>query len=71
MYLQEKLIEDALELKVVGIVRPSEEAVASSIGAAVGYTSDLTEYVINNINDSEIVKEQKENPDIDVFTGKA
>ena len=66
-----KLIEDALELKVVGIVRPSEEAVASSIGAAVGYTSDLTEYVINNINDSEIVKEQKENPDIDVFTGKA
>ena len=66
-----KLIEDALELKVVGIVRPSEEAVATSISSAVGYTSALTEYVINNINDSEIVKEQKENPDTDVFTGKA
>lgn len=66
-----KLVEDALELKVVGIVRPSEEAVATSISSAVGYTSDLTEYVINNINDSEIVKEQKENPDTDVFTGKA
>ncbi|CUO15361.1 MULTISPECIES: ABC transporter ATP-binding protein/permease [Clostridium] len=66
-----KLVEDALELKVVGIVRPSEEAVATSISSAVGYTSDLTEYVINSINDSEIVKEQKENPDTDVFTGKA
>ena len=66
-----KLLEDALELKVVGIVRPSEEAVATSISSAVGYTSDLTEYVINSINDSEIVKEQKENPDTDVFTGKA
>lgn len=66
-----KLVEDALELKVVGIVRPSEEAVATSISSAVGYTSDLTEYVINSINDSEIVKEQKENPDTDVFTEKA
>ena len=66
-----KLVEDALELKVVGIVRPSEEVVATSISSAVGYTSDLTEYVINSINDSEIVKEQKENPDTDVFTGKA
>ena len=54
-----KLIEDAIELKVVGIVRQSEEAVSSSIGGAVGYTRDLTEYVINNINDREIVKEQK------------
>lgn len=65
-----KLIEDAIELKVVGIVRQSEEAVSSSIGGAVGYTRDLTEYVINNINDREIVKEQKENPNVDVFTGR-
>lgn len=64
-----KLLDNALELKVVGIVKPSEEAVSASINGAIAYTSDLTEYVVNNINDSEIVKEQKENPEVDVFTG--
>ena len=36
----------------------------------VGYRKELTEYVINAINDSEIVKEQLANPSINVFTGK-
>lgn len=64
-----KLLDNALELKVVGIVKPSEEAVSASINGAIAYTSDLTEYVVNNINDSEIVKEQKDNPEVNVFTG--
>ena len=64
-----KLLDNALELKVVGIVKPSEEAVSASINGAIAYTSDLTEYVVNNINDSEIVKEQKDNQEVNVFTG--
>lgn len=64
----EQLLKNAVDLKVVGIVRPSEEAVSSSIAGNIGYTSKLTEYVINNINDAEIVKEQKANPEKDVFT---
>ncbi|MGN0690819.1 MAG: ABC transporter permease, partial [Oscillospiraceae bacterium] len=32
-------------------------------------THALSEYVVNAINDSDIVKQQKENPDVDVFTG--
>ncbi len=64
-----KLLDSALELKVVGIVKPSEEAVSASINGAIAYTSDLTEYVVNKINDSEIVKEQKDNPEVNVFTG--
>ena len=39
------------------------------MSGTIGYTKELKEYVINEINDSEIVKEQKENQDINVFTG--
>ena len=70
-YMKQK-INDALEIKIVGILRPKAEATATSMGdmGIVGYRKELTEYVINAINDSEIVKEQLANPSINVFTGK-
>ena len=43
--------------------------VASSGAGLVGYTKELKEYVINKVNEAEIVKEQKANPSINVFTG--
>ena len=67
-YMQEKL-ENSEEIKIVGIIRPKEEAVATSISGAIGYTSMLKEYVINEINNTEIAKDQKENPEINIFTG--
>ena len=67
-YIKEKL-EDAEKIKIVGIIRPSEGTVATAMSGTVGYTKELTEHVINKINDAKIVKEQKENPDINVFTG--
>ena len=67
-YIKEKL-EDAEEIEVVGIIRPSEGTVATAMSGTIGYTKELTEHVINKINDAEIVKGQKENPDINVFTG--
>lgn len=67
--IKEKL-EQAEEIKVVGIIRPSEGTVATSMSGTIGYTTELKEYVINKINDSEIVKEQKENPDINVLFWK-
>lgn len=68
-YMQ-NLIEEAEEIKIVGIIKPNEEAVVggSSYGM-VGYTSELTEHLINKINESEITKEQLANPEINVFTG--
>jgi len=59
----------AASIKIVGILRPNEDAVATSLGSSIGYTFGLTEYLINQINNSEIVKEQNAAPDIDVFTG--
>ena len=66
-YLKEKL-EKATELKITGIIRPSEDSNLSLVGG-IGYSSELTEYVITKVNESKIVKEQNNNPDINVFTG--
>ena len=64
-----KLVDNGIDIKVVGILRPSEDAAAASIGGTVGYTAALTEYVINAINDSEIAKEQVADPEKNIFTG--
>lgn len=67
-YMKEK-IENAESLKVVGIIKQNPETVATGMTGGIGYTKELEEYVINKINESEIVKEQKENPEKNVFSG--
>ena len=62
-------ISDAESIKVVGIIKQNENSSASSMAGGIGYLKDLKEYVINKTNEAEIVKEQKENPDVNVFTG--
>lgn len=64
-----KLLEDAEELRVTGIIRKNEESVIRTETGGIGYKSSLKQYVINKINESEIAKEQKENENINVFTG--
>ena len=66
----EKLLEHAMELKVVGIVRPKPDAVATSITGTVGYTKELTEYFIEETAKQEIVKAQQADKEMDVLTGK-
>lgn len=63
------VVDNAEEITIVGIIKPNEENVSSSSAGMIGYTKELKEYVINKINETEIVKEQKENPNINVFTG--
>ena len=67
-YLKEK-IKDAETIKIVGIIKAKSDTNISSTSGIVGYTKELTEYAINKTNEAEIVKEQKENKDINVFTG--
>ncbi len=65
------LIKNGEELRIVGIIKPNEESVlGSSQGGLVGYTHDLTEYIINLNNEKEIVKDQLKNKDINIFTGE-
>ena len=68
-YLKNK-INEAEELKIVGIIKPSEDSTATTAAAGgILYTKELEEYVIQKINESQIVKEQKENKEINVLTG--
>ncbi len=61
--------DNAIKLKVVGIIRPSANAVSSFLNAAVCYTSDLSKEIIERTNSSEIVAAQLDNPDTDVISG--
>ena len=57
-------------LHIVGIVCPKEGMNATSLSAGIAYTSELTELVIQQAAESEIVLNQKKDYHIDVFTGK-
>ena len=66
------IIKNAETIKIVGIIKPNEEAVAggnASFGM-VGYTHELKEHLINKINEAAITKEQLAKPNINVFTNK-
>lgn len=67
-YMKHKLA-DAESIKVVGIIKQNEESVASGMTGGIGYRKELKEYVINKTNEAEIVKEQRENADTNVFSG--
>ena len=69
-YMKE-LLNNCENINVVGIIKQNEQSVATGMSGGIGYTKDLKEYVINKTNEAEIVKEQKDNPDINVFTGLA
>lgn len=64
------LLDSSEVIRVVGIIKSHEDTSLTTTGA-IGYTKELTNYVIDKINDSAIVKMQRENPDINVFTNKA
>ena len=65
-------IENGLELKIVGVLRQKEGTRSSvnSPSGGVAYTSALIDYTSEQIQNSNIVKEQEANPTINVFTGK-
>lgn len=62
------LYESALKLKVTGIIRPSDNADSPMLSSGIGYTSELTEYVINKAKDSDIVKDQLANTGVDLLS---
>ena len=63
------LWDNGTVLKVSGIIRPSEEAVSTMLTGTIGYTSKLTEYVIETAADSPAVQAQLDDSSRDIFTG--
>ena len=57
------------EIKISGFIRPKEDVKAAMLKSYIGYTAELTEFVINKTNESDIVKEQEADETVDVLTG--
>lgn len=70
LYVSAKLNTAAEDITVVGIIRPADSSVANQTSGFVGYPESLMEHLINKVNDSEIVKAQKAEPEKNVFTGR-
>ena len=61
--------ETGTSLKVVGIVRPNEDATSANVTSAIGYTAALSQYAIQRTEELDVVADQLSAPETDVFTG--
>lgn len=63
------LIDNGIDLKIVGIIKPMKERVSNKIYGRIGYTKSLVDYAINKTLETDIAKSQLDNKDINVLTG--
>ena len=63
--------EHGTEIVISGIVRPKPGATATSITGALGYTKALTDMILEQNLQSEIIRQQKETPTHSVLSGAA
>lgn len=64
------VIDKAKDIKIVGVLQPKEGVSAYMLQTGIYYPVELTTHVIENAENSKIVKEQLKSPKVDVFTGK-
>lgn len=63
------LYDNALKLKITGIIRPNPDASATMLNGSIAYTNDLTNHVVKAANESDVVKAQQASQNIDILTG--
>lgn len=63
------VVNNAEEVKIAGIIRKNPDAASVSVSSGVAYTKDLMPYIIEKVNEAQIVKQQLADPEKDVFTG--
>lgn len=68
--LLNSIIDKGYELKISGIVKPNEEATATALSGSLCYTADLVEYYIDEVLNNPMVKEQIENEEMNIISGK-
>ena len=62
-------LENAMSLKIVGIVKPSDDSLSMANIGTIGYLESLKDELIAKGNNSDVVKAQLKNPDVDMLTG--
>ena len=63
------LIDNGVDLKIVGIIKPNEERMSNKVYGNIGYTRSLVNYAIDKTLETEIAKSQLDNKEINVLTG--
>ena len=63
------LYDNAISLKVSGIIKPNPDADTTMLTGSIAYTNDLTKRVIDKADDSDVVKAQLDSPNTDILTG--
>lgn len=63
-----RVFEGAERLHIVGVAVMDSEMLSS--GSGVAYLPSLIQHIINDAGETEIVKRQLDNPEIDIFSGK-
>ncbi len=67
----ENVVKEGTQLKIVGVAQQKEDATENLASSTIGYTSALTDYLIEHTSTSQIIVEQEGNQEIDVLTGEA
>lgn len=63
------LYDNALPLKITGIIRPNKESTTAMLKGSIAYTSELTKHLIDISKDKDVIKAQLNSPDTDILTG--
>ena len=63
------LYDNALPLKITGIIRPSKDSTTTMLKGSIAYTSELTKHLIDISKDKDVIKAQLNSPDTDILTG--
>ena len=66
----EQLVENSPDLTIVGVVQPRADASSTILPIGVAYTHALTHYAIDHAAESEVVKQQLADPEVNVLTGE-
>ena len=67
--IEDLIKNNALELNLVGILKQKDSSKNNLINGTIAYTKDLTNYIINHTNESEVVKYQENNNDFNITNG--
>ncbi len=66
----EEKVKNAITLRISGIIRPKEGVSMGSMQGVIGYTSDLTDYIMEKTAGLELVQAQLASKDINVLSGE-
>ncbi|MBR5515644.1 MAG: ABC transporter ATP-binding protein/permease [Clostridia bacterium] len=68
--IMRELYNKGMPLKVVGVIRPNEDTKAAMLTGGICYTAELTEYIVKNSRDAEVINAQFDSPKYDILSGR-